>query len=154
MRALVQRVTEASVAVEGEVVGSIGWGLVVLLGVGEGDEEADARYIVNKIANLRIFSGPEGRFDVSGLDAGAELLLVSQFTLYADTRKGRRPAFVNAAPPQAAEHICRRVGELFKESGLKVETGRFQQQMKVTLVNDGPVTILVDSSDRHRPRKG
>ena len=154
MRALVQRVARASVTVAEEAVGRIEQGLVVLLGVGRGDEEEDARYVVDKVVNLRIFDDEAGRFNLSALDVGAQLLIVSQFTLYADTRKGRRPSFLDAAPPQEAEALLQKTVELFGETGLKVETGRFQQRMQVSLQNDGPVTILIDSADRRRPRSG
>lgn len=154
MRALIQRVTQASVAVEGQRVGSTGPGLLVFLGVGQGDTPEDASYLVEKIAHLRIFSDVEGRFNRSILEAGGEVLLVSQFTLYADTRRGRRPSFTGAAPPKEAEALFRYVADLFRAAGLKVETGRFQAHMVVSLVNDGPVTIFIDSAERHRPRKG
>lgn len=141
-------------AVGGEVIGSIGQGLVVLLGVAQQDTEEDAHYLVGKIVNLRIFADEEGRFNRSALDIGAELLVISQFTLYADTRKGRRPSFTEAAPPQQAESLFNRTTELFKLSGLRVETGRFQTHMLVSIHNDGPVTIMLDSTDRERPRRG
>ena len=154
MRALVQRVLEASVAVEESQVGRIGKGLLVFLGISAGDEEQDARYLVDKILNLRVFADEHSHFEYSALDIGAELLIVSQFTLYANTRKGRRPDFTAAAPPQDAERLYQRAVELFRESGLKVETGRFGEYMQVSLTNDGPVTILLDSADRLRPRRG
>ncbi|MBI4201473.1 MAG: D-tyrosyl-tRNA(Tyr) deacylase [Chloroflexi bacterium] len=154
MRAIVQRVTQASVAVDDVVVGSIGPGLLVFVGIGRGDSEEDAAYLVDKIANLRIFADPAGRFNLSALEIGGEVLLVSQFTLYADTRKGRRPSFVEAAPPQEAEPLFARTVALFRERGLKVETGRFQQHMLVQLVNDGPVTLFIDSAERKTPRRG
>ena len=153
MRALVQRVTRASVAVE-EVVGRIEKGLVVFVGIGQDDEDEDARYVVEKVVNLRIFDDEDGRFDVSALDAAAQLLVVSQFTLYADVRKGRRPSFTDAAPPEKAQALFDRTVGLFRETGLRVETGRFQQRMVVDIQNDGPVTLMVDSADRHRPRRG
>ena len=153
MRALVQRVTRASVAVE-EVVGRIEKGLVVFVGIGQDDEDEDARYVVEKVVNLRIFDDEDGRFDVSALDAAAQLLVVSQFTLYADVRKGRRPSFTDAAPPEKAQALFERTVGLFRETGLRVETGRFQQRMVVDIQNDGPVTLMVDSADRHRPRRG
>ena len=153
MRALVQRVTRASVAVE-EVVGRIEKGLVVFVGIGQDDEDEDARYVVEKVVNLRIFDDEDGRFDVSALDAAAQLLVVSQFTLYADVRKGRRPSFTDAAPPEKAQALFDRTVGLFRETGLRVETGRFQQRMVVDIQNDGPVTLMVDSVDRHRPRRG
>lgn len=154
MRALVQRVSAASVKVGDEVVGRIDRGLVVLLGISRDDTEADAEYTVGKVANLRIFSDDEGRFQSSALDVGAGLLIISQFTLHADTRKGRRPSFTKAAPPDAAERLFNRAVELFRQTGLKVETGRFQAHMMVSIQNDGPVTIMLDSTDRERPRRG
>ena len=153
MRVLLQRVEEASVEVEGEEVGRIGRGLVALLGVAEGDEEADAEYLVSKTANLRIFADADGRFNRSALDAGAEVLVVSQFTLYADTRRGRRPDFTRAAAPELAERLYEYAVSLFRETGLTVATGRFQAYMQVRLQNDGPVTIILDSADRHRARR-
>jgi len=144
MRAVVQRVKEASVSVEGEVVGEIGPGLVVLLGVREGDTEAEAAYLAQKIANLRIFPDRAGKFNLSALDVGGEVLVVSQFTLYADTRKGRRPSFVDAAPPEVAEPLVERFVELLRQTGLRVETGQFQAMMLVKIFNDGPVTIILE----------
>jgi D-tyrosyl-tRNA(Tyr) deacylase len=154
MRALIQRVTEASVSIDGEVVGAIGAGLLVLLGVSRDDTDEDASYIVGKIANLRIFSDDEGKFQSSATDVGAGLLVVSQFTLYGDTRKGRRPSFTHAAVPEEADRLFELAVGLFRETGLKVETGRFQAYMAVALVNDGPVTIMLDTADRERPRRG
>ncbi len=148
MKALLQRVTGASVSVDGEEVGRIGRGLVVFVGVADGDKERDVQYLVEKMVNLRIFADGEGRFNLSALDILAELLLVSQFTLLADTRKGRRPSFTGAAPPAQAEAIFERFVEQACSSGLKVETGRFQQYMQVEIRNDGPVTILLDSRDK------
>ena len=153
MRALIQRVTRAVVVVDGEEVGRIGPGMVVLLGVAVDDGEADAQYLVEKLVNLRIFSGEDGRFDLSAMDVGAELLLVSQFTLYAETRKGRRPSFTQAAPPEDARRLYEYAAEGFRQAGLKVATGRFQEHMLVSLENDGPVTLLLDSSDRQQPRR-
>ena len=153
MRALVQRVARASVAVD-EVVGQIEKGLVVFIGVGRDDGDEDARYVVEKVVNLRIFDDEAGRFDISALDLAAHLLLISQFTLYADVRRGRRPSFTDAAPSEEAEALFERTVALFRETGLRVETGRYQQRMLVDLQNDGPVTIMVDSADRHRPRRG
>ena len=154
MRALIQRVTCASVRIDGETVGSIGAGLVVLLGVAAGDDEADARYLVDKTANLRIFADDEGRFNRSALDVAAELLVVSQFTLYADTRRGRRPDFTRAAEPDDARRLYGRAVEMFRDTGLTVATGEFQAYMQVRLQNDGPVTLMLDSEDRNRPRRG
>ncbi len=154
MRALIQRVSEASVSIDGEVVGAIGPGLLVLLGVSRDDTDKDASYIVTKVVNLRIFSDDEGKFQSSATDIGAELLVVSQFTLYGETRKGRRPSFTLAAAPNEATRLFERVVALFKETGLKVETGTFQAHMAVALVNDGPVTLMLDTADRERPRRG
>lgn len=153
MRALIQRVARASAAVEGEQVGAIGPGLVVLLGIGQRDNEEDAAYLADKVVNLRIFPDNQGRFDRSALETGADLLVVSQFTLYASTRKGRRPSFVEAAAPEEAEPLFQKAVELFRSSGLTVETGRFQQHMLVEIHNDGPVTVILDSEDRHQPRR-
>ena len=153
MRALIQRVARASAAVEGEQVGAIGPGLVVLLGIGQRDNEEDAAYLADKIVNLRIFPDDQGRFDRSALETGADLLVVSQFTLYASTRKGRRPSFVEAAAPEEAKPLFQKAVELFRSSGLTVETGRFQQHMLVEIHNDGPVTLMLDSEDRHQPRR-
>ena len=153
MRAVVQRVIEASVSVDGREVGRIGPGLAVLLGVGKEDQEADAQYLVQKILNLRIFSDEDNRFNRSALDVGAELLLVSQFTLYADTRKGRRPDFNGAAQPQEAQRLYEFTVSRFRETGLGVATGNFQEHMRLRLENDGPVTILLDSADRQRSRR-
>ncbi len=152
MRALVQRVTSASVWIDGAETGRIGPGLVVLLGVADGDDEADARYLVDKVANLRIFADDQGRFNHSALDVAAGLLLVSQFTLYADTRRGRRPDFTRAADPDTANALYQQAVRMFRETGLPVATGQFQAYMQVKLENDGPVTILLDSADRGRPR--
>ena len=154
MKALVQRVTKASVSVAGETTGEIGPGLVVLLGVGKEDDEADARYLVEKIANLRIFADDENRFNRSALDIGADVLVVSQFTLYADTRKGRRPDFNQAAGPEVAKRLYDNTVQLFRGIGLTVATGTFQEHMLVSLENDGPVTLMLDSADRQRPRRG
>ena len=148
MKALLQRVTEASVSVAGEVVGRIGQGLVVFVGVADGDTEEEARYLAQKTVNLRIFADEEGRFNLSVLDIKGELLVVSQFTLLADTRKGRRPSFVEAAPPAPAEELIEQFVDEVRATGLKVETGRFQQYMQVEIHNDGPVTILLDSKDK------
>ncbi len=148
MRALLQRVTGASVSVGGEVVGRIGNGLVVFVGVADGDGEEDARYLVQKTVGLRIFSDETGKFNLSALDIGGELLVVSQFTLLASTRKGRRPSFTGAAPPAEAELLFQRFVDEAAASGLRVETGRFQQYMQVEIHNDGPVTILLDSRER------
>jgi D-aminoacyl-tRNA deacylase len=148
MKALVQRVTGASVSIDGQVVGEIGSGLVVLVGVADGDSEKEASYLAEKIVGLRIFSDADGKFNLSALDIKGELLLVSQFTLLADTRKGRRPSFTSAAPPDRAKSLFEHFVALVKNSGLKVETGRFQEHMLVEIHNDGPVTIMLDSRDK------
>ena len=147
MKALLQRVTEASVSVAGQVVGRIGLGLVVFVGVANGDTEKDAQYLAQKTVNLRIFPDEAGRFNLSALDIKGDLLLVSQFTLLAGTRKGRRPSFVEAAPPSQAETLFEHFVEGARATGLKVETGRFQQYMQVEIHNDGPVTIMLDSRE-------
>ena len=154
MRALIQRVSKAAVSVDGNTVGRIGPGLVVLVGISREDEVADADYIVPKILNLRIFSDEEGRFNLSALDTEAQLLVISQFTLYADTRKGRRPSFTDAGLPDDAKALFDVTLGKFEESGLIVETGEFQAHMLVSIENDGPVTIMLDSEDRNRPRRG
>ncbi len=148
MKALLQRVTRASVSVASEVVGRIGRGLVVFVGVASGDTEKDAQYLAQKTVSLRIFSDEEGRFNLSALDIKGELLVVSQFTLLANARKGRRPSFIEAAPPAQAEEIFERFVEQARATGLMVETGRFQQYMQVEIHNDGPVTILLDSKGK------
>ncbi len=148
MRALIQRVTEASVSVDDEVLGRIGPGLVVLVGVARSDGDRHIDYITSKTLNLRIFEDAQGRFNLSALDVGADLLVISQFTLYADTRRGRRPGFTEAAPPDSASKTFEVTLARFRESGLRVETGRFQAHMLVEIHNDGPVTIMLDSADR------
>lgn len=153
MRALVQRVSQASVSIEGQVVSAIKQGLVVLIGVGKGDSEPDAQYLADKIANLRIFSDEADKFNLSALDIGGEALVVSQFTLLADTRKGRRPSFTEAAPPEEAESLIETFAQLLRAAGLKVETGRFRQNMLVEIHNSGPVTIFIDSEERLKPRR-
>lgn len=154
MLALVQRVSQAAVSVEGETTGSIDTGLVVFIGIHEDDDSEDASYIVNKTVNLRIFSDDAGRFDLSALDIAADLLVISQFTLYGDTRRGRRPSFSRAMHPEPAAALFDRTLHLFQQSGLRVQTGQFQAHMLVSIHNDGPVTIMIDSADRHRPRRG
>ena len=147
MKALLQRVTGSTVSIAGEVVGEIERGLVVLIGVADGDTERDAQYLVEKTINLRLFSDETGKFNLSTRDVNGELLLVSQFTLLADTRKGRRPSFTRAAPPAQAEELFAHFVEKAHASGLKVATGRFQQYMQVEIHNDGPVTVLLDSRE-------
>ena len=129
------------------MTGSIQQGLVVFVGIGRTDNLSDASYIVNKVVNMRLFDNSDGMFDLSALDIHSQLLIVSQFTLYAQTRKGRRPSFVDAMPPGQARDLYEQTVELFRESGLAIETGVFKSHMDVSLTNDGPVTIMVDSSD-------
>jgi len=148
MKALLQRVSAASVSIDGQEVGSIGRGLVVFVGVAAGDSQKDIDYLVQKIVNLRIFSDEDGKFNLSALDIGGGLLLVSQFTLLADTRKGRRPSFTDAAPPQEAEALFDLFVEKARTTGLEVATGRFQAYMQVDIKNDGPVTIMLDSREK------
>lgn len=145
MKVLLQRVTQASVSISGEKVARIGPGLVVFVGIAKEDTEEDARYLVGKTTNLRVFPDKEGKFNLSVLDINGEILVVSQFTLLADSRKGRRPSFIQAALPGEAEELFKQFVEFIKTSGLKVEIGRFQQHMLVEIHNDGPVTILIDS---------
>jgi D-tyrosyl-tRNA(Tyr) deacylase len=148
VRVLLQRVTRAAVTVEGEVVGAIGHGLVALVGVAaEGDDAAVADALATKVAHLRMFADDEGRFNRSAIDVGGEVLVVSQFTLYADARRGRRPAFVGAARPEAAAPLIEHFAERLRALGLRVAGGRFGAHMLVELVNDGPVTIWLDSAD-------
>lgn len=143
-----QRVTSASVSVNGAVVGKISQGLVVFVGVASGDTERDVEYLVPKLTSLRIFADTEGKLNLSARDIDAELLLISQFTLLADTRKGRRPSFTDAAPPAEAERLFQKFIDQARSSGLKVATGKFQQYMQVAIHNDGPVTIMLDSRDK------
>jgi len=154
LRGLVQRVTEASVSAKGQLLGRIGPGLVVLVGICRDDVEHDADYLVAKTLNLRVFGDDDGRFNLSAREVDADLLVISQFTLYADTRKGRRPSFTNAAPPEQAQPLFELTLSKFRDSELLVETGQFQAHMLVSIQNDGPVTILLDSADRNRPRRG
>ncbi len=145
MRAVVQRVSQAQVAVAGEVCGQIGQGVVVLLGVAQGDTEADAAAMAEKVAGLRIFDDAEGKMNLALGDVCGAMLVVSQFTLLGDCRKGRRPSYLEAAPPELAEALYERFVTLARARGLEVATGRFRAQMNVTLTNDGPVTLLVDT---------
>jgi D-tyrosyl-tRNA(Tyr) deacylase len=147
MRALIQRVTRASVTVDDQVVGQIGQGLLVLLGVGQGDSEAQVKTLVDKIVHLRIFEDDAGKMNRSLLDIGGEALVVSQFTLYADTRRGRRPGFTNAAPPIVAEPLFERFKETLSGYGLTVASGIFGASMDIDLRNQGPVTIMLDSAE-------
>ncbi|HET9495919.1 MAG TPA: D-aminoacyl-tRNA deacylase [Chloroflexia bacterium] len=150
MISIIQRVRHAKVVVDGEVVGKIGQGFLVLLGVGKDDTESDVRYTATKIAGMRVFTDAEGKFNLALEDVGGSVLLVSQFTLLADTRKGRRPSFIDAAPPEPAERMVERCAELLREADITVETGRFGAHMDVELLNDGPVTIILDSRERGR----
>ena len=152
MRAALQRVTKARVTIEGRVTGEIGYGLVILLGVGAGDTEAEADLMANKVANLRIFTDGEGKFNLSAVDVRAEMLVVSQFTLYADCRKGRRPSFTDAARPEIASPLCDSFVEKLRAMGFKVETGEFQAEMLVEIHNAGPVTIWLDTADLSRSK--
>ena len=148
MKVLLQRVTGASVSIDGEEVGRIGRGLVVFVGVANGDTEKDVQYLMQKTVGLRIFADEEGRFNLSALDTNGELLIVSQFTLLADTRKGRRPSFIEAAPLEQAGALFEQFVEQARATGLRVETGLFQQYMQVEIQNDGPVTVMLDSRDK------
>ena len=145
MKAVIQRVTQASVEVDGCVVGAIGEGLLVLLGVAKGDGESDCRFMVEKLSGLRIFSDDAGKMNRSLADIGGSILLVSQFTLLGNTRNGRRPSFDEAAPPDEAKRWYEQVARRLKEQAIPVETGIFAAHMKVQLLNDGPVTFLLDS---------
>src|SRR6184192_2361192 len=145
MRAVVQRVTRASVTVEGEMIGEIGNGLVVLLGIARDDTKVEAAYLVDKIANLRIFDDEAGKMNLSVKDTSGGLLIVSQFTLYGDVRRGLRPSWIDAAPPEIAEPLYEFFVRQAKSTVDEVATGRFQAMMQVDLINDGPVTILLDS---------
>ena len=145
MRAVIQRVTESTVRVEGKVVGEIGPGLLVLLGVGQADTTADADYLAAKLSHLRIFEDTAGKMNRSLLDVDGQMLVVSQFTLLGDCRKGRRPSFAHAAKPEKAEQLYEYFVQKVAQTGIKVETGQFAAKMAVSLVNDGPVTLIVDS---------
>ena len=145
MRCVIQRVSSASVTVNGQIVGQIGKGLMVLVGVSQGDGEKDIQYMADKLPNLRIFEDEQGKMNLSLLDAGGAILAVSQFTLLGDARGGRRPSFIEAARPETANPMYEDLVRRLKETGLTVETGVFQAEMAVSLVNDGPVTILLDS---------
>ncbi len=145
MRAVVQRVSRAQVTVDGEIVGQIGLGLLVLLGVGRDDGETDALYLVEKIVGVRVFEDDRGKMNLNLQDVGGRVLAVSQFTLYGDVRRGKRPSFDAAAPPEKARQLYEFFVEQIRAAGLRCETGRFQSMMKVELTNEGPVTILLDS---------
>lgn len=148
MRAVIQRVEKASVSVEGEIKGQIGAGFLVLIGVEEGDGDADFKYIADKVPNLRVFEDDQGKMNRSLLDVGGEVLAVSQFTLLGDARGGRRPSFITAARPETADPMYERLVADWRARGIRVETGVFGAHMKVSLINDGPVTILLDSRRR------
>ena len=150
MRAVLQRVTSGKVTIEGKVNGEIGNGFVVLLGVGANDTEAEVELLANKIANLRVFADGEGKFNLSALDVQAEMLVVSQFTLFADCRKGRRPSFTDAARPELAVPLYEKFIERLRAMGFRVETGVFQADMLVEIQNSGPVTILLDTDELSR----
>ncbi len=144
MRVVVQRVSEGRVSVGGETIGEVGQGVVILLGIGPQDGEDQAEYLTNKIANLRIFEDEEGKINRSLLDVGGSALVVSQFTLYADTRKGRRPSFTDAAPPEIAEPLVERFADMLRALGVPTQTGQFGAHMLVEIANDGPVTIWIE----------
>jgi D-tyrosyl-tRNA(Tyr) deacylase len=148
MKALVQRVSRASVSVNDKIVGKIGSGLVVFLGVAQGDSREDASYLANKVVNLRIFADESSKFALSALETRGDILIISQFTLLADSRKGRRPSFTEAAPPDLAKELYEFFVEQVRSTGLKVETGLFQEHMLVEIYNDGPVTISLESKTR------
>lgn len=153
MRVVVQRVSRAKVLIDGETVGKIGRGLLILVGAAEGDDEARADALAAKVAGLRIFPGEDGRPDLPLSEIGGAALVVSQFTLHADVRKGRRPSFTGAAAPEIAEPLVQRFAEALKSRGIRVEQGRFGAYMEVDLVNDGPFTLVIDSADLEHPRK-
>ena len=148
MKALVQRVSRASVSVNDDIVGKIGKGLVVFLGVAQGDSKEDASYLANKVVNLRIFADEASKFALSALETRGDILIISQFTLLADSRKGRRPSFTEAAPPNLAKELYEFFVEQVRSTGLKVETGLFQEHMLVEIHNDGPVTISLESRNK------
>jgi len=148
MRAIVQRVKESKVEVKGETIGAIGPGLLIFLGVGEGDSDRDGAYLAEKIANLRIFPDEKGLMNLSLMDTGGAALVVSQFTLWGDCRKGRRPSFVKAARPEMANELYEHFVSHMRGKGLQIATGRFQEMMDVFLVNDGPVTLMLDSKKK------
>jgi D-aminoacyl-tRNA deacylase len=154
VRVVLQRVSRASVTVDGEIIGAIQGGLLLLVGVANGDTADDARRLAQKCTEMRIFSDEAGRFNLSLLDTGGEALVVSQFTLLADTRRGRRPSFQPAALSEVAEPIVEVFSAAIRAAGVHVETGRFGAKMELELVNDGPVTIVLDSAELERPRRG
>ena len=145
MRAVIQRVKESRVEVKGRIVGSIGEGLLIFLGVGKEDTEKDCQYLANKVAHLRIFPDTGSLMNLSLKETGGEILIISQFTLLGDCRKGRRPSFANAAPPEKANELYEHFIKLMRESGIQVATGQFRSMMEVYLINDGPVTLIIDT---------
>lgn len=154
MKVVLQRVSRASVSVDGAVVGAIDLGLLILVGVADGDSPSQAEALARKVAGLRIFADSEGRFNESLLDVGGAALVISQFTLHADVRKGRRPSFTSAARPELAEPLVDHFAESLRAQGVPVQTGEFGAMMSVELVNDGPFTVVIDSADLERPRRG
>jgi len=144
MRVVIQRVQEGKVLVAGETIAEIGKGLVILVGIGPDDDQSQAKYLAEKIATLRIFPDDEGKTNLSCLDVGGEALVVSQFTLYADTRKGRRPSFINAAPPEIAEPLVEQFAQMLREQGVPTQMGQFGAEMMVEIHNHGPVTIWIE----------
>lgn len=153
MRVVIQRVSAASVTVEGQIVGQIGVGVLVLLGIARDDSSSEATLLTQKVATMRIFPDDQGRFNRSALEVGGAALVVSQFTLYADTRRGRRPSFSEAAPPEIAAPLVEAFAVALRRQGLTVATGVFGAHMQVALVNDGPVTIMLDSESFQAPRR-
>ncbi|WP_028273566.1 D-aminoacyl-tRNA deacylase [Atopococcus tabaci] len=148
MRVVIQRVSEASVKISGETVGEINKGFVLLVGIGEDDEQPDVDYLVRKVAKMRIFEDDEGKMNLSLKEVDGEILSISQFTLHADTKKGNRPSFINAARPEKAIPLYESLNEGLRKEGFKVETGEFGADMQISLINDGPVTVLVDSKNK------
>ncbi len=153
MKAVLQRVRRGRVSVDGDTIATIERGMVILIGIGKADTASEAEWLAEKCAVLRVFEDEQGKTNLSVQDVGGEMLVVSQFTLYADTRKGRRPSFTDAAPPEEAEPLVDTFVQFLRAAGLKAETGRFQQHMLVEIHNDGPVTILIDSEERLKPRR-
>nr|WP_319218108.1 D-aminoacyl-tRNA deacylase [uncultured Trichococcus sp.] len=148
MRVVVQKVTEASVSVDGETIGKIGMGFMLLVGIGKDDAQEDVHYLARKVSNLRVFEDEEGRMNRSLKDVDGAILSISQFTLFADTKKGNRPSFINAAPPELGEALYQTFNESLRAEGFLVASGKFGAHMAVSLINDGPVTILIDSKNK------